>query len=200
MNNKISVSPGNKKMGYIPSVSLPPVVTCAAGCQCAKKCYAAKMCRIYPTVKEAYNRNLSILQNNDSEYWWQVSQAVRMAKYFRFHVSGDIVDQHYFNWMVTVAEMNGGTEILAFTKQYAIVNAYLDIVGYLPKNLHIIFSDWPGMPMDNPHNLPVAHVVFKGEEPAEDWKICGGNCSKCACRGVGCWELKNGEHIAFYEH
>ena len=200
MNNKVSISPGNRKMGYIPSVSLPPVVTCAADCKCAKKCYAAKMCRIYPSVREAYNRNLEILQSNDTEYWWQVQQAVRMAKYFRFHVSGDIVDSHYFNWMVTVAEMNGGTEILAFTKQYDIVNAYLDIVGYLPKNLHIIFSEWPGMPMDNRHNLPVAHVVFKGETPADEWKICGGNCSECACRGVGCWELKNGEHIAFYEH
>ena len=200
MNNKVSISPGNRKMGYIPSVSLPPVVTCAADCKCAKKCYAAKMCRIYPSVREAYNRNLEILQSNDTEYWWQVQQAVRMAKYFRFHVSGDIVDSHYFNWMVTVAEMNGGTEILAFTKQYDIVNAYLDIVGYLPKNLHIIFSEWPGMPMDNRHNLPVAQVVFKGETPADEWKICGGNCSECACRGVGCWELKNGEHIAFYEH
>ena len=200
MNNKVSISPGNRKMGFIPSVSLPPVVTCATGCACAKKCYAAKMCRIYPSVRTAYNRNLEILQNNDTEYWWQVQQAVKMAKYFRFHVSGDIVDSHYFNWMVTVAEMNGGTEILAFTKQYEIVNAYLDIVGYLPKNLHIIFSEWPGMPMDNRHGLPVAHVVFKGETPADEWKICGGNCSECACRGVGCWELKNGEHIAFYEH
>lgn len=200
MNNKVSISPGNRKMGFIPSVSLPPVVTCAAGCKCAKKCYAAKMCRIYPSVREAYNRNLEILQNNDTEYWWQVDQAIRMAKYFRFHVSGDIVDAHYFNWMVTVAEMNGNTQILAFTKQYDIVNAYLDIVGYLPENLHIIFSEWPGMPMNNPHNLPVAHVVFKGETPADNWKLCGGNCSDCACRGVGCWELKNGEHIAFYEH
>ena len=200
MDNKISISYGNRKMGEIPSVSLPPVVTCAADCKCAKKCYAAKLCRIYPSVRKAYNRNLEILQNNDMEYWWQVSQAVRLAKYFRFHVSGDIVDSHYFNWMVTVAEMNGGTQILAFTKQYDIVNSHLDIVGYLPENLHIIFSEWPGMPMDNRHNLPVAHVVFKGETPADEWKICGGNCSECACRGVGCWELKKGEHIAFYEH
>lgn len=200
MNNKISISPGNAKMGYIPSVSLPPVVTCAADCKCAKKCYAAKLCRIYPSVRKAYNRNLEILQNNDMEYWWQVSQAIRLSKYFRFHVSGDIIDSHYFNWMVTVAEMNGGTQILAFTKQYDIVNSYLDIVGYLPENMHIIFSEWPGMPMDNRHGLPVAHVVFKGETPADEWKICGGNCSECACRGVGCWELKKGEHIAFYEH
>ena len=42
---KVSISKGNSKMGAIPSVSLPPITTCAAGCTCAKKCYAAKLCR-----------------------------------------------------------------------------------------------------------------------------------------------------------
>ena len=200
MNNKISISPGNSKMGFIPSISLPPVVTCAKGCTCAKKCYAAKLCRIYPSVRNAYQRNLDILNSNDLDYWYQVDKAVKMTKYFRFHVSGDIVDSHYFNWMTVIAEQNPGTTILAFTKQYKIVNDYLDITGHLPENLKIIFSEWPGMPIENPHNLPVAHVIFRGLDPSDDWKICGGNCSECACRGVGCWELKNGEHIAFYEH
>lgn len=197
---KISISPGNSKMGYIPSISLPPIRTCAHGCTCAKKCYAAKLCRLYPNVRNAYERNLDILLNDDMNFWHQVNQAVRMSQYFRFHVSGDIVDSHYFNRMVTTAEQNPNTTILAFTKQYEIVNNYLNIFGYLPENLKIIFSAWPGMPMENPHNMPVAHVIFKGETPAENWKICGGNCSECACRGVGCWELKHGEHIAFYEH
>lgn len=199
-NNLISISKGNSKMGFIPSVSLPPVVTCAAGCTCAKKCYAAKLCRIYGSVRKAYNRNLEILNNNELEYWHQVNNAVKMSKYFRFHVSGDIVDSHYFNWMATIADMNPGTTILAFTKQYNIINGYISTVGPLPSNLKIIFSAWPGMPMENPYNMPVAHVIFKGQEPADHWKICGGNCSECACRGVGCWELKQGEHIAFYEH
>ena len=198
--NKISISPGNAKMGFIPSVSLPPIRTCAYGCKCANKCYAAKLCRIYPSVRKAYERNLDILLNDDISYWYQVNQAVKMSAYFRFHVSGDIVDYHYFNCMVSIAEQNPNTTILAFTKQYEIINNYMDIFGRIPDNLKIIFSEWPGMPMENPHNLPVAHVIFKGQEPAESWKICGGNCSECACRGVGCWELKNGEHIAFYEH
>lgn len=199
-NNKISISPGNSKMGYIPSVSLPPVVTCANGCTCANKCYAAKLCRIYPSVRKAYQRNLDILNNNDLDYWQQVNKALNTTRYFRFHVSGDIVDAHYFNWMITSAENNPGTVILAFTKQYDIVNHAIDSGIKIPENLKIIFSAWPGMPMENPHNMPTAHVIFKGQEPADDWKICGGNCSECACRGVGCWELKKGECIAFYEH
>jgi hypothetical protein len=54
--------------------------------------------------------------------------------------------------------------------------------------------------MENPYNMPVANVIFKGMTPADNWKICGGNCMECASCGIGCWELKYGEHIAFHEH
>ena len=198
-NNTVSISKGNRKMGYIPSVSLPPVITCAKGCTCAKKCYAAKLCRIYGTVRKAYARNLDILKNDMDNYFTQVKAAAMVTKYFRFHVSGDIYDMNYLDRMVKLAQDLPGTTFLAFTKQYNFVNNFLQYAA-IPDNLKIIFSEWPGMDMYNPYNLPVAHVIFKGSEPADNWKICGGNCSECACRGVGCWELKKGEHIAFYEH
>ena len=198
-NNTVSISKGNSKMGFIPSVSLPPIVTCAHGCTCAKKCYAAKLCRIYGTVRKAYARNLDILKNDMDNYFTQVKAAAMVSKYFRFHVSGDIPDMNYLDRMVKLAQELPGTTFLAFTKQYNFINNFLQYAA-IPDNLKIIFSEWPGMHMENPHNLPVAHVIFKGHEPADDWKICGGNCSECACRGVGCWELKKGEHIAFYEH
>ena len=199
-NNKISISTGNRKMGAIPSVSLPPVITCPKNAPCAKKCYAAKLCRIYPTVKSAYQKNLDILNDNWSLYWEQVRTAVATLKYFRFHVSGDIPNKGYFKEMVTTAEKNPETHFLAFTKQYNIVNDYIHAMGNLPNNLKIIFSEWDGLTIPNPYNLPTAAVIFRGQQPAPNYKICGGNCSECACRGVGCWELKNGETIAFYEH
>lgn len=198
-NNKVSISKGNIKMGGIPSVSLPPVVTCAQGCTCAKKCYAAKLCKLRPNVRESYNRNLATLKNDIDNYFIQVKAAAMVTKYFRFHVSGDIPDMNYLDRMVKLAQELPGTTFLAFTKQYNFINNYLQYAS-IPSNLKIIFSAWPGMPMENPHNMPVANVIFKGQEPADHWKICGGNCTECACRGVGCWELKKGEHIAFYEH
>lgn len=197
---KVSISKGNTKMGAIPSVSLPPIVTCPAGCPCAKKCYAAKLCRLRPNVRASYQNNLDILNENWDEYWYQIRHAVHMTKYFRFHVAGDIPNAAYFKEMVITAKQNPGTEILAFTKQYQIVNDYIGIFGDLPKNLHLIFSEWGTLQPENPHSLPTAAVIFKGTEPAENWKVCGGNCSECACRGVGCWELEKGEVIAFYEH
>lgn len=198
--NKISISPGNSKMGAIPSVSLPPVITCPKNCPCAKKCYAAKLCRIYPSVKKAYEKNLNILNNNPVEYWQQVRGAAAMTKYFRYHVSGDIPDIAYLAEMVTTAEQMPGTQFLAFTKKYQLVNDFISNISTIPHNLKIIFSEWDGITINNPHNLPTAAVIFRGESPAENWKICGGNCAACACAGVGCWELKKGETIAFYEH
>ena len=198
---KVSISNGNRKMGAIPSVSLPPVITCPKNAPCAKKCYALKMCRIYPTVKNAYQNNLDILNEDWGEYWRQVNFAVSMARYFRFHVAGDIPNAAYFKEMVTTAKNNPHTKILAFTKQYAIVNHYIDTFGELPANLHLIFSEWGNdWQVPNPHSLPTSTVIFKGNTPRDDWKVCGGNCTECACRGVGCWELKKGETIAFYEH
>ena len=195
----ISISKGNSKMGFIPSVSLPPIVTCAANCTCAKKCYAAKLCRLRPNVRNAYQKNLDILKNDMDNYFIQVKAAAMVSKYFRFHVSGDIPDMNYLDRMVKLAQDLPGTTFLAFTKQYNFINNFLQY-AVIPDNLKIIFSAWPGMTMENPHNMPVANVIFKGQEPADDWKICGGKCSECACRGVGCWELKKGENIAFYEH
>lgn len=199
-NNRISISPGNVKMGAIPSVSLPPIVTCAHGCTCAKKCYAARMCKLRKSVREAYARNLDILQDNPASYWLQVKAAAVTTRYFRYHVSGDMPSFEYFENMVELANDLPKTEFLAFTKRYDIINDYLSCGCPIPDNLHIVFSAWPGMEMHNPYNMPVAEVIFKGQQPRDDWKICGGNCAECACRGVGCWELKNGETIAFYEH
>lgn len=200
---KISISTGNTKMGAIPSVSLPPITTCPKGAPCAKKCYAKRLYCRYPSVKTAYDNNLEIFNTDPNEYFNQIESAVKMSRFFRFHVSGDIPSADYFKRMIELADRNPHCEILAFTKQYDIVNYCMTkhlIIPILPPNLHVIFSEWGNAPIPNPHNLPTAAVIFKGTEPQENWKICGGNCAECACRGVGCWELKKGETIAFYEH
>lgn len=197
---RLSISNGNKKTGFVKSVSLPPVITCAKGCPCAKDCYAVKLCRIYPSVKTAYNNNLELLQNDRKDYFNQINNCVKMERFFRWHVSGDIVDYDYFLHMVLLADINPFCQFMAFTKRYDIVNKFLADGNKLPQNLKIIFSAWDGLEMPNPYNLPVSQVIFKDTEVNDSWKMCGGNCQSCACRGVGCWELKAGETIAFFKH
>ena len=198
--NKVSISNGNAKMGAIPSVSLPPCTTCNPLAPCFKKCYAVKLARRYPTVKTAYERNLDILNNDPVAYWAQVKGAASTTRFFRFHVSGDIPSREYFAQMVQLANELPHTNFLAFTKQYYFVNAFLLSGGTIPQNLKVIFSNWGEWKCANPYKLPECEIILKGSEPKEDWKICGGNCTECACRGIGCWEVKPGETIAIYEH
>lgn len=197
---KVSISKGNSKMGAIPSVSLPACTTCNPNAPCFKKCYAAKIARLRKTVRDAYERNFIEWIERPNDYWQQVRDAARMAKYFRFHVSGDIPEPIYFYDMVLTVAAIPDTHFLVFTKQYHIVNDFIRDGGAIPQNLQVIFSNWGEWKCENPYNLPTCEIILKGSEPADHWKICGGNCTECACRGVGCWELKKGETIAIYEH
>ena len=199
----VVISKGNIKMGAIQSVSLPPIVTCSPlACSfCGKKCYARKICKLRPSVKESYERNLDILLSDKEKYWREVNAAVALITYFRFHVAGDIVDAEYLERMVDVAMKNKHCQILCFTKKYALVNCYL-AEHRLPKNLHLIFSVWKGMESINPYNLPEAHIIYKnGTTTASDGaKYCSGNCTECAIENKNCWTLKQGEQVLFKEH
>lgn len=199
-SGSLSVSAGNAKMGAIPSVSLPPVTTCRADSPCKKDCYACKLCRLRPAVRNAYERNLDLYRQNPDQYFRELSAYMTISSFFRMHVSGDVPDPDYFARLVKVARQNKRCHILMFTKQHEIVNDYITGGGKIPRNLKIIFSDWGEWHCDNLNNFPTSNVIFKGSEIPKDWKICGGNCFECVCRGTGCWTLKKGETIAFYKH
>ena len=92
--------------------------------------------------------------------------------------------------------------ILFFTKNYKGINKFLDNNSF-PSNVRPIMSAWENMEMDNPHNLPNSHVLYEdGRTTAPEYGAvyCGGNCSECAFKGEGCWNLKNGEHVVFMAH
>lgn len=198
----VSISRGNSKMGSIPSVSLPSVKTCREGTKCSDGCYARKIERLRPSVKNAYQNNLDILESNPEVYWREVEAAIMVSRFFRFHVSGDIPDKEYFSNMVNVARRNPHCEILCFTKKYEIVNESLDVGVEIPRNLHIVFSAWRDMEMVNPYHLPEAHVRYKdGFTTASDDAIdCPGNCTECACTDDGCWVIESGQQVVFNYH
>lgn len=197
----VKISPGNSKLGAIPSVSLPSVLTCRV-CACQKKCYARKLERMRKSVAAAYAHNLSILQNDPDVYWREVEAAIMMSRFFRFHVSGDIPDMDYLIQMVDVSARNQHCQILCFTKKYELVNEHIEKHGPLPNNLHMIFSGWVGLDMVNPFSLPEAHVRYRdgSTTAAPGAKDCGGNCTECAVTDGGCWSLKTGEQVVFKEH
>lgn len=199
---RVRISNSNSKMGNVASVSTLPFITCPGCCAgtCGAKCYAAKIANLRPSVLKSYAINTAIYLKRPDIYWSSIDLACKAVRYFRFHVSGDIVNKDYFNHMVQIARNNPKTEILCFTKRFDAVNAWIDENGEIPENLHVLFSGWTNLQPENPHNLPETNVIEKGAEPADNWKICGGNCFNCACRGLGCWTAQRGDVVAFPIH
>ena len=197
----VKISRGNSKLGQIPSVSLPSVITCRE-CACQNKCYARKLERLRPAVRNAYKHNLDVLNNDPHTYWREVEASIMMSRFFRFHVSGDIPSFKYLINMVEIARRQPHCEILCFTKKYNLVNEFIEQGGELPGNLHMIFSGWVGLEMANPFSLPEAHVRYRdGSTTArEDAIECSGNCTECALTEGGCWSLQKGQQVVFNEH
>ena len=197
---KMAISTGNRKIGRVMNVSLPPIITCANCAQCKHYCYDVKACMQYPnTVVDARARNLAILTLDRDEYFSRIDKAMSRRhtnKFFRWHVSGEIVDLDYFDRMVNNARRHPDFTIWTYTKNYRIVNEWIDKNGTLPNNLHIMFSEWRGLPMDNPHGMPEFRVVFKGEQ-APRGHYCPSNCDVCKATGRGCIA---GETTYCHEH
>lgn len=197
-----TISGKNSKMGEVASVSLPPFLTCPGRCKgtCAHECYAAKIANLRKTVLTSYARNYAMAVLRPDLYWADVERAMMARRFFRFHVSGDILNSEYFERMIEACRKNPHCTVLVFTKRYEIVNAWIQKNGDLPQNLRLLFSGWNNLKPDNPYNLPETTVYEKDEEPKEEWLLCGGNCFECGCRGCGCWKAEKGETIAFRKH
>lgn len=190
----LCISQGNRKIGRVMNVSLPPIMTCANCKECKKLCYDIKACLQYPnTVIDARIRNYTVLMKDRKEYFNRIIAACyrrRANKYFRWHVAGDIIDIDYFDNMIKIARMFPEFIFWTYTKNYKVVNEWIKNHGgnkkVLPKNLSVMFSEWRGMPMDNPYNMPVFSVVFKDDAVKPVGHYCPGNCDICKAAHRGC--------------
>lgn len=206
VSKMVSISEGNTKMGKVASVSLLPILTCPGRCNgtCGEKCYAKKLAILRPSVAKAYARNTAIARLAPFSFFKAVEEAMRRSKYFRFHVSGDIPNREYLNYVRTMCKMIPTCEVLMFTKRYELVNSLIEDYGKLPSNLHCLFSGWTNLfPTEggyNPNRLPETTVYAKDEDIRPEWTLCGGNCLDCAIHDGGCWNAKPGETIAFKIH
>lgn len=187
----LCISAGNMKIGRVMNVSLAPILSCANCSGCMHLCYDIKACAQYPnTVIDARMRNMTILRRDRAEYFRRIEQAIsrrRTNKFFRWHVAGDIVDGDYFDNMVRIAREHPDFVFWTYTKNYKVVNAWVAEHGAdkIPANLSVMFSEWRGMPMDNPYGFPEFRVVFKDEQPPKGF-YCPGNCDICKNSGRGC--------------
>lgn len=206
----VRFSTGNRKTGAaVPSVSLIPVADCGNCKVCAGGCYDVRNVCFQKSVQVSRAVNSAIFHSNPEKYFNEIRRFVRFARFFRWHVGGDVAGLGYWLQVVAIALETPACEFLIFTKEFDLVNSWLDAGNVLPKNLHVIFSDWRGQKMDNPYNLPISSPVWfdaDGREiergphctPAAVW--CPGSCEDCAAVCGGCWGLKNGETVLFEAH
>lgn len=212
---KIYISPGNMKMGNIPSLSLPPIVTCHCTL-CEKDCYAVKMQRLRKNVKASWARNWELYTTDPDSYWKQLDTWLLENKpeRFRFNVSGDVPDQQYWVHIFASAVLFQDTRFLLFTKDYQglsqISVAWRDFDW--PKNLSIVVSRWPGDTWSPGGILPQHRVTLKyawvkwderkSAQLPPDYKIpdtavpCSGSCVSCTM----CWDAAPGTHVVFQKH
>ena len=185
----VAISDGNSKIGDVLNVSLPAIVTCGANCShCMGTCYDIKACMQYKNVMRARARNYVIWMKEPDRYFNEIDIAMnkrRNNKYLRFHVSGDIPSYDYFDRMVNLARNHPDFTIWTYTKQYDIVNGWVSRNGAYPSNLVIMYSQWPGLEMVNPHGAPEFRVVLKGQEKPKG-NYCPGDCNVCMRNHSGC--------------
>ena len=199
---KISISKGNRKIGHTLNVSLPPIITCSNCKECKHLCYDIKACMMYKNVIKSRINNLVLLKEDRKAYFDQIRETLKRRKknkYFRWHVSGDIIDTDYFENMVQIAKEFPEFRFWTYTKNYYVVNAWTKTNGKksIPENLSIMFSEWRGIPMINPYKFPEFKVVFKDEEKPKKVKWCCGNCNKCIAKNSHCVK---GETVYCMEH
>lgn len=203
-NIHVKVQRGNRKTGAnCWTVSLLPVIDCGNCSKCKKNCYDLKADMIYPVVINDRARNSAIHKMEPDRFWREINDQVQenCIRELRINVGGDL-SYNDFAYIRVLGLENPNTDILFFTKNYNDINRYLDEVSF-PENVHPIMSAWIGMKMENPHNLPCSHVLYEdGRTTAPEYGAvyCGGNCSECAFKGEGCWNLKKGEHVIFRAH
>lgn len=195
---QLCISKGNRKIGRVMNVSLPPVRTCANCSGCSRLCYDIKACLQYPnTVIDARIRNYMVLVKDRESYFARIEEAIsrrRTNKYFRWHVAGDIVDADYFRRMVEIAARHEDFIFWTYTKNYKIVNDFVAAHGAdaIPANFHIMFSEWDGMPLVNPYNFPIFTCKLKDGNQNHKPEFfnslfkCPGNCDICKAAGRGC--------------
>lgn len=200
----VKIQKGNKKTGAnCWTVSLLPVVDCINCKECSKDCYDLKSDLFYKSVVNDRCRNSVIHKADKERYWAEIDLQIKanFIRELRLNVGGDL-DKQDFQYVDALGRSNPKVKILFFTKNYKGINEYLNYNTF-PDNVHPILSVWKDMPMENPHNLPCAHVLYEnGATTAPEYGAiyCGGNCSECAFNEDGCWTLGKGGHVIFKVH
>lgn len=199
---KLSISAKNSKIGETPSVSQAAVFTCPNCDQCKWLCYDIRDSFKFgwnSTTMKARARNTALLLYAIDEYFKQWNEFLDKTKkrFVRYHVGGEITGKKHFEYMIDAVKRHPHITFWTYTKNYKIVNDYVrdhggSIEAAIPANFSIMFSEWDGMPIDNPYGFPIFTCVLKNgnknheKEFFDKLHTCPGKCKICIESGNGC--------------
>jgi hypothetical protein len=188
----IHISPGNTKIGNVPSFSFPPHVTCATDVPCRKQCYAWRLSRTRPTVQAAWQRNLTLWQNSPIGLELQINRYLdeKRPPLFRWFVSGDFPDKKFALLVRDLAVVHHYTRFMAYTKRWREWGAICNT----PDNLTIRFSRWPAYGWASSPE-PWTEIIPRGSDPMPGSWLCPGDCKTC---GYKCWDHDVNVSIRFH--
>lgn len=176
----LSLSPGNRKLPSIPSVSLHPDASCPPNLPCRASCYARRMTTrgpIGPVVDAAWRRNSKIYNVAPALFFGALNRYLdrELPLYFRFHVGGDIPDAEYARRVIHLAEKQPAVSFALYTQRVKALPPY----EYIPSNLHIRVSLWPNQDEARAGEYPKAHALRPGAFGVNGVPWCPGRCGPC---------------------
>ncbi|MCQ2232468.1 MAG: hypothetical protein MJZ30_11535 [Paludibacteraceae bacterium] len=196
----VYIAPTNRK-GAPCSVITIPGHNCPNCKHCIRSCYAIRHCIINKGCMTRSSINSAILQADPDRFFREVSGACKSLDKFRWFVSGDVDSARTFVGIIQVAVENPHCTYHLFTKNHAVVDAWLDCGHTIPDNLHLRLSEWPGMTTFNPHSLNLCSVYDADEffEVHDGEAICSGNCTTCSILSTGCFD-RNVKRVWIAKH
>ena len=178
----VSIGNGNRKIGLIPSWSLPNVTTCNPRLRkfCANKCYSNRIRIMFPGTWEQWKHNLWMVRNHPVLTELLIRKFLYMAlpQVMRIHVSGDFYSAEYLDMWRRIARDHPKTVFYGYSKMDGLDH------DTLPGNMRILRSRWPGMPAPKQLHAKRSCWVQDGTDkrvPGTAFK-CPGDCPKCGFR------------------
>jgi len=172
----LHVSPGNTKLGGIPSISLDPGLTCNVKWPCYDTCYARKLAAFRPNVKACWLNNTNILLKKPKEFERQAKMWLMLhhPPKFRWTVGGEWFKEAHKTMLFRLAKVVPRTKFFMYTRR--------DEWDWskAPSNLFVKFSYWIEDGDRIPKQKPWA-VISKEKPPFRVHNCTDGNgdCSVC---------------------
>jgi len=195
VNWNLHVSPGNSKLGDVPNVSLPPILSCDPNVKCAQDCYAVNIVKRFRHVRALWEGNLKYYETAPQNFFadihcWLIRNN---PSHFRWHVGGDCPDKKYLKEVYTISRSMPHIKFMMYTKRYSWVNKRT-----IPDNINVLLSMWPYMlePYKKQQIKRIPKTWVRGDLRApKDIFVCKGQCTSC----YQCWD-KSTKNILLKGH